>query len=74
MKKLKFFLIALIFFCTGFFLGQSYQIPSLVVPVENISSMASQPLTMVIRYADNGLNEFQNIPITQSISVLDLGK
>ncbi len=72
MKSIKFIIIAIIFFAAGFFLGQSYQIPSMVSVNESANQVNLEPVTYVISFSESNLIEFQNISLSEKATVLDI--
>lgn len=71
MKTFKFLLIAIIFFVVGFFLGQSYQLPSTVTaPIDQ--TQFNKLVIYSIQFSNVEMTEFQNIQLIENQTVLDL--
>lgn len=73
MKTIKFLLIAIIFFVAGFFLGQSYQLPSLVT-MRSDEAQINQSITYILQFSESEVTEFQNVKLSKNQTVLDLLK
>ena len=62
----------MIFLAAGFFLGQSYQLPTQISLTNQANQRPTAPATLVIQFADSQITEFQDVKIKSGESVLEL--